>query len=75
MARVRLRVKELREKAGLSQREPARRAMVRSATIIEKMEKGRTTRIDLNVLGRIVAALRAEPRHLLALDRTRAKVR
>lgn len=65
MARVRLRVKELRERRGIGKRELARLAKVRHATIIE-IEKGRTARIDLAVLGRLARVLSVEPGTLLA---------
>lgn len=65
MARVRLRVKELRERRGLGKRELARLAKVRYATVIE-IEKGRTARIDLVVLGRLARVLSVQPGTLLA---------
>lgn len=64
MARVRLRVKELREWRGLGKRELARLAKVRCATVIE-IARGRTSRVDLAVLGRLARALRVEPGNLL----------
>lgn len=59
MARVRLRVKELRERRGLDKRELARLAKVRYATVIE-IEKGKTARIDLAVLGELARVLSVE---------------
>ena len=64
MARVRLRVRELREWRGLGKRELARLAKVRYATVIE-IERGRMSLVDLAVLIRLAGALRVQPGRLL----------
>lgn len=53
---ITLRVKTLREAAGLSQTALADKAGIRRATIIE-IEKGRTTGVDFAVLDRLAVAL------------------
>ena len=72
MTPVRLRVKELREAKGFSQRELARRAGVRSGTVID-IEHARTSRVDLAVLERLADALGVDPSRLIV--RTAAKKR
>lgn len=67
---VTIRVRELRKAKGLTQAELARRANVRPSTLVD-MEKGRTTRVDLDVLERLADALGVDP--ALLITRTRGK--
>ncbi len=52
---VRLRVRQLREEAGLSQEALATVARTRQCTISE-LERGRTTRIEFSLLDRLAGA-------------------
>ncbi len=65
---VRLRVGEIRKAKGLTQAALAELADVRRATIAE-MEGGKTSRVDLNVLGRIAAALGVDAALLVEQER------
>ena len=56
MSPIRVTLREARKAAGLTQVELAEKAGVRQATI-SKIEKGKTTRIDLPVIERLCAAL------------------
>jgi putative transcriptional regulator len=64
---IRISLREARERANLTQMELAERAGVRQATISE-MERGLTTRVDLDVLDRICGALGVEPGSLLVRE-------
>lgn len=64
MAPLALRIRELRLAQGLSQAELAERAGVRQATI-SAMERGQTTRVDLDVLERVGRALGVAPALLI----------
>lgn len=57
-------LRELRQQAGLSQRELGRKAGVRHAAI-SHIETGKAQRIDLDVLERLCRALRCEPADVL----------
>lgn len=74
MTPVTLRVKELREANGISQRELARRAGVRSGTVIA-IEHARTSRVDLAVLGRLADALGVDPSRLIVRTAARKRAR
>jgi transcriptional regulator with XRE-family HTH domain len=63
-----IRVQELREAKGWNQAELARRAKVRPSTLVD-MEKGRTNRIDLDVLERLADALDVDPGFLITRKR------
>jgi len=63
MSPVGFRLKELREKAGLSQSQLAIKAGVRQATISD-LEGGKTRRL-LEVIDKLSAALKVEPGDLL----------
>ena len=65
MAPVYLRLRELREARGLTQAALAAAARVRIATVSE-IENARTTRVDLEVLGRLATALGVDPGTLIA---------
>lgn len=64
MTPITFRVRELREARGWTQRELARLANVRPNTVLD-IEYGRTTRIDLEVLGRLARALEVDPGYLI----------
>lgn len=64
MSPIAVRLREEREKAGLTQTELAEKAGVRQATISE-LETGKTRRVDLDVLDRLCGALRLSPGDLL----------
>jgi transcriptional regulator with XRE-family HTH domain len=65
---ITLRVKQLREAAGLSQTALAEKAGIRRATIIE-IEKGRTTGVDFDVLDRLAVALGVDAAMLIVHSR------
>lgn len=65
---IHLRVKQLREAAGLSQTALAEKAGIRRATIIE-IEKGRTTGVDFDVLDRLAVALGVDAAMLIVHTR------
>jgi transcriptional regulator with XRE-family HTH domain len=65
MTPVVLRVRELREARGWSQRELARRAGVRQATL-SAIENAQTTGIDFETLERLAKALDVDPAFLIA---------
>ena len=65
MTAVVLRVRELREARGWSQRELARRAGVRQATL-SAIENEQTTGIDFETLERLAEALGVDPAFLIA---------
>jgi transcriptional regulator with XRE-family HTH domain len=58
-------IKRLRESAGLSQVELARRAGQTSSQIISDIERGRRTNITIATLDRIAAALGVSAKDLL----------
>ena len=64
---LRLRVRELREAAGLTQEELARRVGVRQATV-SAMEQGAVRRVDLDVIERLAGALGVSPCAVLGGD-------
>jgi putative transcriptional regulator len=64
MSPIRVRLKELREKRGLSQQALGELAGVRQATVSE-LERGLKKQIDLRILGRLCAALGVSPGDLL----------
>lgn len=64
MSPVRLRLAELRADRNMSKAGLAKASGVRRATIIE-LEKGRPTRVALDVLERLAKALEVEPGELL----------
>jgi len=57
---IKLRVREIREAQGLSQRQLAAQAKVRQGTI-SAIERGDSSSIDLEVLDRIARALGVDP--------------
>jgi transcriptional regulator with XRE-family HTH domain len=63
---IRIVLRELREKAGLTQVQLAEKAQVRQATV-SAIELG-TRRIDLDVLERLCAALDVSPAAMFALE-------
>lgn len=65
MTPIRLRLKELRDAADLTQEELSDRAKVRQATISE-LEAGKRQRVDLGILERLARALDVEPGELFA---------
>jgi transcriptional regulator with XRE-family HTH domain len=66
MTPLRLRIRELREKAGWSQAELARRARVGQATV-SRIEAGATKGVDLQTLERLARALKVpHPGDLIA---------
>jgi transcriptional regulator with XRE-family HTH domain len=65
MSPIVVRLRELREKAGLSQQALADLAGVRQGTISE-LESGKKQRLDFGILDRLCAALRVEPGELLS---------
>jgi transcriptional regulator with XRE-family HTH domain len=68
-----LRLRELREKAGLSQAELARRAGV-AQSAISKMEAGGTKGVDFTTLERLAGALALkDPRALIGVTPRRRK--
>ena len=66
MTPIQVKLRELRERAGLSQRDLSVRAGVRQAAI-SHLETGRAQRIDLNVMERLCKALSCDPADLLNL--------
>jgi ribosome-binding protein aMBF1 (putative translation factor) len=66
---LRVRVRELREARGWSQRELARRAAVRPATIVA-IQNGQTTGIDFDVLERLADAHRVDASFLVVHERS-----
>ena len=64
MSPIVLRVRELREAKGWSQRDLARRAKVRQATL-SAIEAGHTTGIDFATLERLARALAVDPGYLI----------
>ena len=67
MSPVRLRVRDLRLTRGWTQAELAKRANVRRATI-NRIENGRTTGVDFDVLERIADAFGLAARSLIVQD-------
>lgn len=63
MTPLRLRLRELRTAAGLSQEALANLAGIRQATV-SGLETGRTRRVDLPALERLAKALGVEPHQL-----------
>jgi transcriptional regulator with XRE-family HTH domain len=61
---VRTRLRELRDKHGLSQQALADAADVRQATVSD-LESGKARRIAFDVLDRLARALRVEPGELI----------
>lgn len=72
MSPVRIRLRELREVAGMSQATLAEKAGVREATI-SAIENGKTSRIDLDVLDRLADALRTDPAMLIVRVSSKGK--
>ena len=64
MSPIVLRVRELREAKGWSQRDLARRAKVRQATV-SAIEAGQTKGIDFVTLERLAKALAVDPGYLI----------
>jgi transcriptional regulator with XRE-family HTH domain len=60
MAAVRLRLRALREKSGLTQEDLAIKADLRQA-LVSNLETGKSQRIDLAALGKIAKALGVKP--------------
>ncbi len=67
MSPIGLRVREERHKRGWSQRELARRANVRQATV-SQLERG-VRRLDLVILEKVARALKVSPEKLLTHTR------
>jgi transcriptional regulator with XRE-family HTH domain len=65
-------IRTRREKAGLSQRELARRASIYQPTL-SRIESGKATRITVDMIEAIANALDCEPGDLLKATRKRAK--
>lgn len=61
---IQLTLRDLREKAGLTQAELAERVGVRQATISD-LETGKSTRIEFALLDRLCEALGCDPGELL----------
>ena len=57
-------IRELRERAGLTQVELAARAGT-SERAVNHLENGKTRRVDLDLLDRVARALKVEPAELL----------
>lgn len=72
MTPLRVALKDLREKRGLSQEALGVAAEVRQATISE-MESGRTRRVSLDVLERLAKALGVQPGELLVSEPKRKR--
>ena len=68
MSPLALRIKELRSAKGWSQRELARRAGVRQATV-SHFESRNVKTVDLSILERIAKALGCDPAFLLVKKR------
>jgi putative transcriptional regulator len=64
MTPIELRIKELRQAKGWSQRELGRQAGVRHATI-QRIESEQTTGIDFDTLERLARALECDPGYLI----------
>lgn len=72
MSPIQVELRELRERAGLSQSKLSDKAGVRQAAI-SHIESGRVKRVDLDVLDRLCRALKTTPGELLTLsNRARA---
>lgn len=65
---VRLRVRELRESAGMTQTELGERAGIRRATVAD-IEAGRTQGIDFKTLARLADALDVNASYLIVHER------
>ena len=61
---IRLRLRELRRARGWSQADLGRKAGVRQATI-SRLESGTATKLSLEVLEKLAAALEVDPGYLL----------
>lgn len=61
-------IRELRERAGLTQVELASRAGT-SERAVNHLENGKTRRVDLDLLDRIARALKVEPSELVKRQR------
>ena len=70
--RLVLRIREWRERRGMTQAELARRVGVRQATI-SRLETEESRRIELDVLDRLAQALQCEPGDLLERVPSRRK--
>jgi len=68
MSPVRLRLKELRQAAHLTQAQLAKKVGVRQATIND-LENDKSRRIELDLLERLAAALGVEPGALLIREK------
>lgn len=68
MTPIRLRLRELREAAELTQSELSEKAGVRQATI-SQLEGGKRQRVDLGILERLAKVLGVEPGELLERER------
>lgn len=64
MSPIRLKLKQQREAIGMTQVQLAEQIGVRQATISD-LERGKSSRLDLDLLDRLCAALDAEPGDLL----------
>ena len=64
MSPLGLRIRQLREHRGWSQRELARRAGIRQATI-SHLESGRAKTVDLAILEKLARALDVDPGYLI----------
>ena len=74
MSPIALRLREVRNERGLSQRELAELAGVRQATI-SLMETVGVRRLDLDVLERLARALDVPPLDLLVVEKRRGRRR
>lgn len=70
MTPIRLKLAEARARAGLSQARLAKRLGVRQATISD-LERGKTQRIDLELLERLCVALDVDPQSLFIMERAK----
>jgi len=71
---IRLRLREIREARGLSQRELARRSGVTQATL-SLIERGRSKGVDFNTLEKLATALEVDAALLVQHDTDSRKAR
>jgi transcriptional regulator with XRE-family HTH domain len=74
MMTLTLKLKEYRERQGLSQAQLAKAVGVRQATI-SGLETGKSRRIELDLLENLARALRVKPAALLADDKSKRRTK